>query len=58
MVDGNLQPNYYGKDIEREFGLLFGPNPPSVVASIAVPGYTIFTLDETALSIRSRRRPA
>lgn len=49
MVDGNLQPNSYGKDIERDFGLLFGPNPPSVVVSIAVPGYTVFTLDETAL---------
>jgi hypothetical protein len=49
MVDGSLQPACYGKDISREFGLLFGPNPPSVVASIAVPGYTTFTLDEEAL---------
>ncbi|MHB8078128.1 MAG: hypothetical protein ACYDIE_02580 [Candidatus Krumholzibacteriia bacterium] len=49
MVDGNLLPACYGKDITREFGLLFGPNLPSVVAPIAVPGYTTFTLDESAL---------
>lgn len=49
MVDGSLQPACYGKDIAREFGLLFGPNLPSVVAQIGVPGYTTFTLDELAL---------
>ena len=49
MVDGNLLPACYGKDITREFGLLFGPNLPSIVAPIAVPGYTTFTLDELAL---------
>lgn len=49
MVDGNLLPECYGKDIDREFGLLFGANLPSVVALIAVPGYTTFTLDELAL---------
>jgi hypothetical protein len=49
MVDGNLLPKCYGKDINREFGLLFDANLPSVVAPIAVPGYTTFTLDELAL---------
>jgi hypothetical protein len=49
MVDGNLQPACYGKDINRALGLLFGPNLPSVVAPITVPGYTTFTLDELAL---------
>jgi len=50
MVDGSLLPASYGKDISREFGLLFGPNPPSVVAPLTVPGYTTFTLDELALT--------
>ncbi len=49
MVDGSLLPKYYGKDINREFGLLFDANLPSVVAPISVPGYTTFTLDELAL---------
>lgn len=50
MVDGSLLPDYYGKDVAREFGVLFGPNLPSIVAPIAVPGYTTFTLDESALA--------
>lgn len=57
MVDGSLQPACYGKDINREFGLLFGPNLPSVVAPIAVPGYTTFTLDELALAYSVSQAP-
>jgi hypothetical protein len=49
MIDGNLAPLHYGKDIDREYGVVLGMDPPAIVSQLASAGYFTFTLDEAGM---------